>query len=115
MPRGGRRDGAGRKKGSLTSRSREIIERVAETGLTPLQVMLEAMLHYHEAGDRQKAVAVARDAAPYCHPRLSSMQVQQVSDDDLDGEIERRLALLAARKQGEAPGAAAPADGEAPV
>lgn len=75
MPRGGKRNGAGRKKGSLTSRSREIIERVAETGLTPLQVMLEAMMHYHEAGDRAKASQIARDAAPYCHPRLSAMQI----------------------------------------
>jgi hypothetical protein len=75
VPHGGKRKGAGRKKGSLTSKSREIIERVAQTGLTPLQVMLEAMVHYHNAGNRDRAAAIAKDAAPDVHPRLSAMQV----------------------------------------
>jgi hypothetical protein len=42
----------------------------------PLEVMLQAMRRYHEQGQTAQAVAVARDAAPYCHARLSSMQME---------------------------------------
>jgi hypothetical protein len=40
---GGKRPGAGRKKGSLTQKTREVAEKAASAGITPLEVMLEAM------------------------------------------------------------------------
>ena len=71
--RGGLRPGGGRPKGAKTVRTRAIAEQVALTGLTPLEVMMEGMRYYQAIGNRDKAVAIAKDAAPYMHPRLHSV------------------------------------------
>ena len=71
--RGGLRPGGGRPKGAKTERTRAIAEQVALTGLTPLEVMMEGMRYYQAIGNRDKAVAIAKDAAPYMHPRLHAV------------------------------------------
>jgi hypothetical protein len=71
--RGGARPGAGRKKGSLTKRSREIAERAAAAGMTPLDVLLLVMQKAIERQDWSEAAKCARDAAPYMHPRLAAV------------------------------------------
>jgi hypothetical protein len=43
--------------------------------LSPIEVLLAVMHRYWEAGQLDKAVAVAKDAAPYVHPRLSAAEV----------------------------------------
>ena len=43
MPRGGYRPGAGRKKGAAEIRTRRIANELAREGLTPLEVMIQAM------------------------------------------------------------------------
>ena len=48
MARGGKRVGAGRKQGSLTTRTRKVAEKAAATGQTPLEVMLENMRHFQK-------------------------------------------------------------------
>lgn len=74
MPRGGKRENAGRKAGSLTARTRAIAEVAIDEGITPLEVMLKTMRllaaqdHWVEAAD------VAKSAAPYLHPKLSSVE-----------------------------------------
>lgn len=75
MPWGGKRPGAGRKKGAETKRTkarREIAAQAAAEGITPLEVMLNAMREYAAEGEREKAIAVAALAAPYVHPRLAA-------------------------------------------
>lgn len=76
MPKnsGGARRGCGRPKGSLTKRTQEIRANAALTGMTPLEVMLSAMRHYLDLGDFDKAALFAKDAAPYMHPRLASVE-----------------------------------------
>lgn len=75
MPRGGARPGAGRKKGSvLATKSRAVAEAISLTGETPLEVMLQAMRHYQAAGEIDKASNIAKDAAPYIHPRLAAIE-----------------------------------------
>lgn len=71
MPRGGKREGAGRKPGSLTRRSREIATNASLKGLTPLEYILEVMRDTTADADRRFAAAVA--AAPYVHPRLATV------------------------------------------
>ena len=71
--RGGRRPGAGRKPGSATRKTREIAERAAAEGITPLEVMLADMRSKYAAGDLDAAADRACDCAPYMHPRLSSI------------------------------------------
>jgi hypothetical protein len=98
MPRGGKRDGAGRKKGALTKRTQEVAAQAAAEGVTPLEVMLANMRFAHEHGAavlakimsseegegvdalkellsfRKMAQSCATDAAPYVHPRLQAIE-----------------------------------------
>ena len=77
MPRGGARPGAGRKPGECekTKRRKALADAAAQAGITPLELMLEAMRRSWAAGDVDKAHQFARDAAPYLHPRLTATQV----------------------------------------
>lgn len=74
MARGGKRLGAGRPKGATTRRTRAIADKATVEGLTPLEVMLKAMRHHAKANKWDEAASIAKDAAPYMHPRLASMQ-----------------------------------------
>ena len=76
MGRGGARPGAGRPPGSTNQRSAEIARQAAEAGITPIEVMLSAMRELWEEGtsiSKREAAKIAKDAAPYVHPRLASI------------------------------------------
>jgi len=75
--RGGARKGAGRKAGSATKLTREIANRALQEGITPLEVMLCCMRDYWNEGNKAEAGKFAVMAAPYCHPRLSSVTANQ--------------------------------------
>jgi hypothetical protein len=64
----------GRQKGDLNKRNREIAEKAIKEGITPLEVMLKAMRMSADEGDWKGAAAIAKDAAPYMHPRLASVE-----------------------------------------
>ena len=66
--------GAGRKPSSLTTKSRAIAEIAINEGITPLEVMLEAMRGYAKAEQWDRAASIAKDAAPYLHPKLTSVE-----------------------------------------
>jgi hypothetical protein len=70
---GGARAGAGRKKGSTTVKTREVADRAAAEGITPLEVMLKAMRTHYDKGEYDDAAGFAKDAAPYMHPRLAAV------------------------------------------
>lgn len=72
MARGGRREGAGRKPGSLTKRTREVAENVAASGLTPLEYMLNTMRD--EGQELAVRLDMAKAAAPYVHPKLAAVE-----------------------------------------
>lgn len=74
MGHGGPRKGAGRKRGALTRKTREIAEKAVATGITPLEVMMLAMRAHVKAKRLDQAAAIAKDAAPYMHPRLAAVQ-----------------------------------------
>lgn len=63
----------GRPPGTLNKRTQEIARKVAATGLTPLEVMIEAMTLARDAGEIRDAATYANMAAPYIHPKLSSV------------------------------------------
>mgnify|MGYP001569413853 CR=1 FL=1 len=73
MAHGGKRSGAGRRKGSKTQRVQEIAAKAAEEGISPLEVMLGAM-RAAWPHDRDAAARFAKDAAPYIHPRLAAVE-----------------------------------------
>lgn len=127
MSHGGKREGAGRKAGSLTKRTRETAEQAIKEGKSPLEVMVDNMRHFqkvaidaetaieqmaadnlHELGDtpeaqfkallakvksaaglRQMAHECARDAAPYIHPKLTSVAHSGPDGGNLVIEIKR--------------------------
>lgn len=99
---GGARQGAGRKKGAATEKTRKIADKLAEDGgVTPLEYMLEVL---RETPDKLraelKAGKIERDefllrlkmltdrrdwaaekAAPYIHPRLASIDATVKKDE----------------------------------
>lgn len=85
MPRGGKREGSGRKKGVATRKTRAIADRASAEGKTPLEIMLENMRHFQQ-------VAIDAEAV------ISGMNEDQL--DILGGTHEERFkALLAKVKQ----------------
>lgn len=80
--RGGRRAGSGRKAGSATKKTREIADRAADEGITPLEFMLNVMRSDVpdglEGNSLLQAMAMrfeaAKAAAPYMHPRLAAVE-----------------------------------------
>jgi hypothetical protein len=84
---GGARPGAGRKPGSLTAKTRAIAEKCAEQGATPLEVMVEAYLKLKEEGNIVEAAKIAKDAAPYMHPRLSNIELSGDADSPVQLSI----------------------------
>jgi len=81
--RGGRRPGAGRPVGSKNQRSADIARTAAESGITPIEVMLGTMRELWALGTpeaKREAAEIAKDAAPYIHPRLASID-QAIRED----------------------------------
>lgn len=80
--RGGRRPGSGRKPGSANKKTREIADRAAKEGLTPLEYMLQVMRDVK--ADDARRLDAAKSAAPYMHPRLSPSEPAKPKDDLAD-------------------------------
>jgi hypothetical protein len=99
MPRGGPREGSGRKQGTPNKASAARQAEIAASGVTPLEVMLANMRFHHQQAEeliglmssaespeariqilgeivrqRQIAQRCAADAANYVHPKLASVQ-----------------------------------------
>jgi hypothetical protein len=89
VARGGKRDGAGRKVGAATKKTREVADKAAAEGITPLEYMLELLR------DTQQPALVrfeaAKAAAPYVHPKLSSVEVAGDPDRPVGVELIRRV------------------------
>lgn len=65
MARGGKREGAGRKTGALTIRTRKIAEEAAKEGKAPLEVMLENMRHFQQTAMDAEEVIRAHSAEEF--------------------------------------------------
>lgn len=76
--RGGKRVGAGRPKGAATKKTREIADRAASDGLTPLEYMLDILRDV--SADPAQRFEAAKHAAPYVHPKLSSVEAKVEAD-----------------------------------
>lgn len=83
--KGGRRAGAGRKKGEPNKASAEAIAEAAKSGELPRDYMLRVMRDLKASTRRRDAMAIA--AAPYFHNRLSSISH---TGGDGKGPIEHR-------------------------
>lgn len=72
--RGGRREGAGRPKGSLNKANAKREADVKASGLTPLDYMLGILRD--DTADAAQRFEAAKAAAPYVHPRLSATELK---------------------------------------
>lgn len=70
--KGGKRAGAGRKKGEPNKRTAEAQAKAEEGGITPLEYMLEVM---RTSSDERMRMSAAQAAAPYVHAKLSSIEL----------------------------------------
>lgn len=76
---GGARNGAGRKPGPVPPWKEEqhrIAQELIAKGLSPLAVLAFVMEWHFRAERYDEAAEVASKAAPYCHRKLASMEVQ---------------------------------------
>lgn len=74
MARGGSRPGAGRKQGAATKKTREVANKAAESGETPLEFMLTRMRD--AAAPMEDRMDMAKAAAPYIHAKLSTIEAK---------------------------------------
>ena len=71
--RGGKREGSGRRPGSVTRIDAEARQRALSGGMMPLDYMLAIMRD--ESQEQNGRLAAAKAAAPYCHARLASTEL----------------------------------------
>lgn len=90
---GGRRQGAGRKPGSASQKTREIANQAVKDGLTPLEYMLAVLRDDTADPDRRDRMAVA--AAPYIHARLAAIETKV----ETVGQIEAKITFEEQRRQ----------------
>jgi hypothetical protein len=86
--KGGKRPGAGRKKGvpnKTTQKHKEIVEAALDKGLTPLEYMLSRLRDNKEDAKVRREMAVA--AAPYVHPKLAAIEHSGKDGKDLFSSI----------------------------
>jgi hypothetical protein len=101
--RGGKRERAGRKPGSVARIDYEARRNALTSGVTPLEYLLSIMRD--ESGDAHARLDAAKAAAPYCHARLSSTELSgpekgpvQTQEVPHDVKVEALLSIL--RKKG---------------
>lgn len=87
MAHGGRREGAGRRKGTPNKASLARQEQVEATGYTPLDYMLQVMRDKKASQSRRDQMA--RAAAPYVHPKLAAMPLAGNGDSPMDVDLTR--------------------------
>lgn len=93
---GGKRPNAGRKKGAVTKRTREVAEKAAKAGLTPLEYMLNVLRD--DLADPKDRMWAAEKAAPYIHARLSSVEHKGELDITTQTKEQRDAAVAAATR-----------------
>ena len=86
MARGGKREGSGRKPGSVSKRTKEVMAKAEELGCDPVEALLEltawAMKQWRDTDSEanripfgEAAADWASKAAPYVRPKLSQVEV----------------------------------------
>lgn len=90
--KGGARPGAGRKKGTPNKKTAELQAKVEQSGLTPLEYMLQIMRD--ELQEPRTRLAAAQSAAPYVHAKLSSVEVSGKDGGAIQTETEITIRLV---------------------
>lgn len=97
--RGGKRQGAGRRKGQVSKQTelrKQIAEKALSEGISPLDYMLNILRD--ETAEKAQRFQAAKEAAPYVHPRLAA--VEHSGDMTINAHEERLKALVPALSNG---------------
>lgn len=90
----------GRPTRHTTVKTREVANKIAKDGgITPLEVMINVMRMRYEAKDYLVAASIAKDAAPYVHPKLANVEYT--------GNAEAPMVIQLVRFSGEEPASGA--------
>jgi hypothetical protein len=90
MSHGGKREGAGRKKGTPNKASIQRQAKIASEGITPLDYLLAILRDDNE--DKRRRDWAAKEAAPYVHPKLAATEMEHNVSDAARHRIASRLA-----------------------
>lgn len=96
MALGGKRPGAGRKKGGISQKTRlrhELTKKAVAAGLTPMEFMLQQMRD--PTNDMALRMDAAKAVAPYIHPKLATVEHK----GSLDGEITHKFDIAEAARR----------------
>ena len=83
MPSGGKRQGAGRKFGSLNKRHQVTVKDIGHDGYLPIEYMLALMRDERTEATRRDAMAI--QAAPYVHARLNAVGITPTNGNGGNG------------------------------
>jgi hypothetical protein len=89
MPRGGKRNGAGRPKGAIALSTRAIIEAAESGGEMPIAYMLRVMRDENAPSARRDRMA--RAAARYLHSQVSSIVEADGGESDSEPASEVQI------------------------
>jgi len=84
---GGKRTGAGRKKGSINKRSQEIADRLAAMGCDPIEGMAEIAAEARGEGDLQLAGQMYKELAQYVAPKRKAVEFSGQNGNPFKGDI----------------------------
>jgi hypothetical protein len=79
MPSGGKREGAGRKPGSVMIKTAKIAQDLTDEGTTPLEFLTAVMRDEDQPLDIR--LNCAKAAMPYMHPRIGSVYIEEKQDN----------------------------------
>ncbi len=98
MGHGGKRPNSGRKPGKANKTSTVAAVKVAETGATPLDIILGSARKLYEQGDFAAASAAAHRAAPYVHQKFAVTQEPAVRhpEQKTQGDLFDRVPVVPA-------------------
>ena len=96
MPKGGPREGAGRKPGIPNKRTAEKAAEVEASGLTPLDFMLKILRDEDQPKDAR--MWAAEKAAPYVHAKLASVEHKGGLEVTTQTKEQRDAAVAAASR-----------------
>jgi hypothetical protein len=99
MSRGGKRPGAGRKKGSLSVKTQEIVAAAAAEGISPLEFMLSVLRDANQTHEERFKAAI--QAAPYMHPRLNAVKHSGDEDNPIHTRTQVQQVIVDGSGEGE--------------
>lgn len=86
MTAGGKREGAGRKKGSEVLKIGLAASKIISEGILPLDFMLQILRD--TTVDWDKRLDAAKSAAPYIHPRLATTVLKNAENETFKASLE---------------------------